>query len=84
MMIPTLEKRSKQPFKVYRQINELKSVKERKEYGAALVITVTLLLSQGFNPYDEQETLDAEKRVQEVGTAKHGGHRCRTYLKGGY
>ncbi len=46
----------KQPFKVYRGINEFKSVSERKRYGAALISTVAMMLADGMDSYDEKVT----------------------------
>ncbi len=41
-------------LKLYRDINRLKTVAERKRYGHALAASLLMALQEGFNPYDKQ------------------------------
>lgn len=49
---PSTGQMSKQPFKVYKGLNRLKTVSERKAAGKMLVNVTKRLLSENYNPYE--------------------------------
>ncbi|EAR15461.1 hypothetical protein RB2501_14074 [Robiginitalea biformata HTCC2501] len=61
---PITGKMGRQPFKTYRNINQGKTIKERKAIARAWVNTITGILEDGFNPYDEDSArVVARKRT---------------------
>lgn len=47
--------------KIYKEINRLKSIKERREFGKALVKSVDLALEKGWNPFGENKDKKPER-----------------------
>jgi len=46
---------SKQPFKLYKNLNRYKTVEERTKFGMALLATIKDILEEGWNPYNDEE-----------------------------
>ncbi|TXN36901.1 tyrosine-type recombinase/integrase [Flagellimonas hymeniacidonis] len=79
---PSTGQMSKQPFKVYKGLNRLKTVSQRKAAGKMLVNVTKRLLSENYNPYDLNSASKNAKDIISVRMAFEGAlENKRNYLK---